>query len=134
MMTESLQVLVLPQSLPCTLGADILLSLRYGTIICAPLSDARDAMNREVAKSLEALTAQQLATLPRSDPTATQLNLDGMRAESTATTTAVARQEGLLNQISNALGCVLTNAHGQNTRIEDVLTGFGQPRQTVLNQ
>ena len=70
-------------------------------------ADAREAMNRDIAKSMESVTAHQLATLPRPDPSATQLNLDGMRAENTATTTAIARQEGLIMQIGNALGGVL---------------------------
>ena len=66
-------------------------------------ADAREIMTQEGVKSLKQATANQLATLPRPDPTATQQNLDRMRVEATASTTAVNRQESLLNQIGNAL-------------------------------
>ena len=56
-------------------------------------ADARDAMNQEIAKSLQSVTAHQLATLPRPELTATQQHLDRMRAEATATTIAVATRE-----------------------------------------
>ena len=97
-------------------------------------SDARDIMTRETAKSLEAATKNQLALLPKAPPTSTQLDLDRMRAETTASTTAVNRQESLLNQIGQALGGVLSHAHGQATKIDTVLAAVAQPQQTVLNQ
>ena len=101
-------------------------------------ADARDAMSKSIAKSLEAVSKNQVATLPTSELTATQQNLDRMRAESVASASASsasqARQETLIGQIGNALGGVMQHVHGQNETIQGVMKALSEPRQTVLNQ
>ena len=102
-------------------------------------ADARDAMSREIARSLEAVSRNQIATLPSSSSTPTQQNLDRMRTESVAAASAAsasqARQETLIGQIGNALGGVMQHVHGQNETIQDVMKAINsEPRQTVLNQ
>ncbi len=100
-------------------------------------ADARDAMSREIAKSLEA--RNQIAALPKQDPTPTQQNLERMRAESVAAASAAsasqARQETLIGQIGSALGGVMQHVRGQNETIQGVIKAINsEPRQTVLNQ
>ena len=84
------------------------------------------------------MNRNQIATLPRPEPTQTQQYLDRMRAESVAAASASSasqtRQETLIGQIGNALGGVMQHVHGQSTKIQDVMKALSEPRQTVLNQ